>query len=72
MSIATEGLTAANLRSIRMAERDVREIAKQNGIKVRKHPRSGIDVKFTDGEKQHFYGWKHLQRYLIKVLNLAE
>lgn len=57
---------------IRKAELDVRQIAKEHGVKVRRNPFSGIDVKFPDGKKKKYLGWLQLQQDLVESFNLLD
>lgn len=45
---------------LKLIERDVRSIAKERGVKVRRHRSSGIDATYPDGTKVHYEGWKHI------------
>lgn len=72
MSIATESLTNFNIRHLRELEKDARRIARDQGAKIRKHPRSGIDVTFASGEKKHYHGWNQLYRDFVTGFDLAE
>lgn len=55
----------AHMAVIRKIQDDVRRIAKDNGVKVRRHQFSGIDVKYPDGTKQHYHGWIQLKQHLV-------
>lgn len=52
---------------IRQIQRKVREMAKERGIAIRRHPHSGIDAKFPDGRKEHYFGWKHAFNELTNI-----
>ncbi|GAA4827871.1 hypothetical protein GCM10023310_00670 [Paenibacillus vulneris] len=56
------------LIDIRLTEKKVREVAKERGIKIRRHPYSGIDAKFPDGKKVHYFGWKHAYNELMNTI----
>jgi hypothetical protein len=56
MSIATEGLSRFTVLALEEMERRIRKKAKGIGAKVRRHPKSGIDITYADGTKKHYYG----------------
>jgi hypothetical protein len=72
VSIATESLSLSTTSRIHAIEKYVREIAKEYGVRVRRNPYNGIDVKYPNGEKKHYLGWISLRHDLIKAFDLAD
>ena len=54
-------LSPAHMALLKKVQDQVRAFAKSNGVKVRRHRQRGIDVKYPNGDKAHYFGWVQLK-----------